>query len=162
MDPMNGRTSVLGLGVALTVWSTGCAPRHGAGDGMSAVMASKLRHAQDAMLAVVSADFPETERSALALRSISADAMTLPQDTVSYAVLAEQFRENADTLAERARARDLDGVTDAYLELTRNCVNCHIRVNRERLLGDFPDKVSQRRAEPLDTLTEPGSCPAAP
>ena len=139
--------------------AAGCATDRTAprgGNGMSRIMATKLRHAQSVLTAVVQADYPAAERNALALQSISAGAMSLPQDTVSYAVLADQFREVAGTLAREASEEDLDGVTAAYLELTRTCVACHTQVHRERLLSDFPDKVSRRPAA-LNALVETGS-----
>jgi cytochrome c556 len=115
-------------------------------------MASKLRHAQEAMAAVVQADFEAIEAHAIALQRISAASMTLPQDTVTYSVLAEQFREVAGALASRAAARDLDGVTASYLELSGTCVACHSQINRERLLRDFPGQVSRRMPAALEPL----------
>jgi hypothetical protein len=91
---------------------------------MSEVMASKLRHAQDTMAAVMQADFDEIEVHAIALQRISAESMTLSQDTVTYSVLADRFREVAGALASRAAARDLDGVTASYNELSGTCVAC--------------------------------------
>lgn len=164
---MNDSTPSIGVllrvPVVLLLCGAGLAPGcatdqtapHG-GNGMSRIMATKLRHAQSTLTAVVQADYPAVERNALALQSISADAMSMPQDTVSYAVLADQFREVAGTLAAKASEEDLDGVTAAYLELTRTCVACHTRVHRERLLGDFPDKVSRGGPSALDGLGEAG------
>ncbi len=120
-------------------------------------MAAKLRHAQATVAAVVRADFGAIEANADALRTISADTITMPQDTVAYGVMADRFREVAGDLAAKAAAEDLDGVTASYLELTRTCVDCHTRINRERMLGDFPGPVSQRAPSLLDALEEAGS-----
>jgi cytochrome c556 len=124
---------------------------------MNTVMAAKLRHAQDALAAVVRADFGAIETHAIALRRISAESIVLPQDTVSYSVLAEQFRETADALASQAHARSLDGVTASYVELTRTCVACHAQINREREFGDFPGTVSRRAPTAIEARLGAGS-----
>lgn len=137
--------------------AAGCATHPHRPKGMSEVMASKLRHAQDTMAAVMQADFDEIEVHAIALQRISAESMTLSQDTVTYSVLADRFREVAGALASRAAARDLDGVTASYNELSGTCVACHSQINRERLLRDFPGQVSRRMPTALEALEGPGS-----
>jgi cytochrome c556 len=109
---------------------------------MSGVMASKLRHAQATLVAVMVADYPAIRTNAMAMKNLSADSLAVPQDTVAFGVLADEFRDVAGLLAAEAQREDLDGVTTAYLELTRTCVACHKRVNRERKLGNLPHKVS--------------------
>ncbi len=152
--PLRHRPLTVLLACAL---AAGCAAKPAGPRGMSAIMAAKLRHAQETMAAVVQADFDEIEVHAIALQRISAESMTLPQDTVTYSVLAEQFREVAGALASRAAARDLDGVTASYLELSGTCVACHSRINRERLIRDFPGQVSRRTPTALDLLGGTGS-----
>ena len=41
------------------------------------------------------------------------------------------FRRSAETMARRARERNLDGATLAYLDLTMTCVKCH-QTTRDR------------------------------
>jgi hypothetical protein len=161
MAGMDGRSlpppaaCILGLGLA-----AGCAsgpPGPGAPAGMSELMHSKLRHAQEALAAVVRADFAAIEKHATALGRISTGSMVLPQDTLSYSVLAEQFQEVAARLAARAAARDLEGVTASWVDLNRTCVACHSGINHERLLRDVPGQVSRRGPAAAGAAEDPGS-----
>jgi hypothetical protein len=39
--------------------------------------------------------------------------------------MTNEFQRLCDELAEKSRAKNIDGATLAYLRLTMNCVNCH-------------------------------------
>jgi len=49
---------------------------------------------------------------------------TIP-DAGDYIVFTTEFQRLTDELVKKAREKNIDGATLAYLRLTMNCVNCH-------------------------------------
>ncbi len=74
---------------------------------------------------------------------MSQQADWLIHDTMTYLVLSEEFREVTRQLAADAAARDAEGVNAGYGSMVDVCVRCHTYLRRERLVKDFPDKVSR-------------------
>jgi cytochrome c556 len=90
------------------------------------MMKVKLKRAQALLEALAKEDYKTLEESATALGSISKAAEFLrAYKTEEYEFQARVFQKSADTLAEKAKARNLDGATLAYLDMTRSCVACH-------------------------------------
>src|SRR5262245_44240273 len=58
--------------------------------------------------------------------------------TPRYQLYTNEFRRAAESLVASAKAKNLDGVTLAYLDLTMSCVRCHryIREVRDARLRD--------------------------
>lgn len=118
--------------------------------GIEGVMHEKLDRAQALVAGIARADFPSIEANAMQLYVISEDAEFLVHDTVTYRVFSGQFRDIARRMADDARAEDLDAVTTGYQQLIDTCVGCHEYLRQERLIRDFPGKVSQ--ADVLESL----------
>ena len=72
------------------------------------------------------------ERIAGELVLLSEASTWSPLQTPQYLHHAADFREAARSLAEEARARDIDGVSLAYMEMTLSCVQCHKHVRGAR------------------------------
>ncbi|HUR53693.1 MAG TPA: hypothetical protein VMZ71_06160 [Gemmataceae bacterium] len=90
------------------------------------LMAAKLKHAQALLAALAKEDFKALEESATTISRIStAAAFMRAYKTEEYEFQARVFQKSADTLAEKAKAKNLDGATLAYLDITRSCVACH-------------------------------------
>jgi cytochrome c556 len=106
------------------------------------VMRQKLEHSQSLLGDIARADFAAVESRALELLAMSQAADWLIHDTMTYLVLSEEFREVTRQMAADAAAQDLEGVNAQYGSMVDVCVRCHTYLRRERLVKDFPDKVS--------------------
>jgi hypothetical protein len=42
-----------------------------------------------------------------------------------YQQFSNEFQQAAEDVAAKARAKNMDGVTLAYFDMTRSCVRCH-------------------------------------
>ena len=90
------------------------------------VMQVKLKRAQTLLEALVKEDFKSMEQSAGSLAEISrATAFLRAYKTEEYELQARVFQRSADTLAAKAKDKNLDGATLAYLDMTQSCVACH-------------------------------------
>lgn len=98
------------------------------------MMKVKLKRAQALIEALAREDYKALEESAAALGSISKAAEFLrAYKTEEYEFQARVFQRSADTLVEKAKSKNLDGATLAYLDMTRSCVACHSHFrNRKR------------------------------
>ena len=124
------RRACLGA-VILVVGATtvGSAQRPSLGE----LMREKLMHAETLVGAVVLGNHGQTAQSAAELVRLSEATTWSPLQTPQYLNQASQFRVAAQTLADEARARDIDGVSLAYMEMTLSCVQCHKHVRGARL-----------------------------
>ena len=98
------------------------------------LMKVKLKRAQALLEALAKEDYKALEENAAALGAISKAAEFLrAYKTEEYEFQARVFQRSADNLAEKAKAKNLDGATLAYLDMTRSCVACHSHFrNRKR------------------------------
>ena len=92
------------------------------------LMRQKLAHAQDLLEAVVLADHVAIERLANELVLLSEASTWSPLQTPEYLHYASNFRESTKILIDDAEARDIDGVSLSYMEMTLTCVQCHKHV----------------------------------
>jgi hypothetical protein len=114
---------------ALSGYGDGQAPRP-----LRGYMRQKLDHAKDVLDGLAVEDFTLIARSARAMRQLSEDAKWRVSPNVRYLRLSAEFRELADELAAKAKEKNLDGATLAFVKLAMNCVNCHKLVRDERLM----------------------------
>lgn len=90
------------------------------------VMQVKLKRAQTILEALTKEDFKTLEDAAAALVRISrATEFLRAYKTEDYEFQARIFQKAADTLAAKAREKNIDGATLAYQDMTRSCVACH-------------------------------------
>jgi hypothetical protein len=90
------------------------------------VMQAKLRHAQALMAALAKEDYKKLEEHADALVGISkATEFLRAYKTEEYEFQTRAFQRSAQTLAEKARNKNLDGATLAFLDMNISCVGCH-------------------------------------
>ena len=123
------RAWVGALLLILVATTVGSAQRPGLGE----LMREKLDHAQALLGAVVLGNHAEVERAAGELVRLSEASTWSPLQTPQYLHHASDFRVAAQSLADEARARDIDGVSLAYMEMTLSCVQCHKHVRGARL-----------------------------
>jgi cytochrome c556 len=90
------------------------------------VMQVKLKRAQSLLEALTKEDFKALEENASSLARISkATAFLRAYKTEEYEFQARVFQHSADDLAVKAREKNLDGATLAYINMTNSCVACH-------------------------------------
>lgn len=118
---------------------------------VSQLMADKLKHAKTVLEGLALGDFAKISRSAEELVQLSKTAEWMVLRTPKYEMYSNEFRRAADSTIQKARAKNLDGATLAYFEMTMSCVRCHqyVREVRDaRLPGERPDLALLRAAVP--------------
>jgi hypothetical protein len=89
------------------------------------LMHRKLEHAQKVLEGIALNDFKEITKHGEELMQISKEAEWQAIKTPRYELHSNEFRRAVDTLLEKAKDKNLDGVALAYVDLTLSCVKCH-------------------------------------
>jgi hypothetical protein len=91
-------------------------------------MRQKLAFSQKVLEGLTLEDFGAIDKNARALRLLSQAAEwevpTIPNAT-DYVTFTTEFQRLCGELVQKAKDKNIDGATLAYLRLTMNCVNCH-------------------------------------
>jgi hypothetical protein len=95
-------------------------------------MADKLKNGQLLLEGMALGDFDKISRSAERLIQISKTAEWFVYRTPRYELHTNEFRRAAETVIQKARDRNLDGVALAYFDMTMSCVRCHQNVREVR------------------------------
>ena len=99
-----------------------------AGEKRRAFMRVKLEYSKKVLEGLTLEDFDAISKSAHALKRLSLasewEVPTIP-NLPDYLAFTNEFQRLTDELSEKAKAKNIDGATLAYLRLTMNCVNCH-------------------------------------
>ena len=132
-------TARKGVLIALALSGTlgavlGAAGQDDARSGLRQFMRRKLERSQRVLEGLTREDFDLIARNAKALRELSEDAQWRVSPNVNYLRLSAEFQDLADEMAGKAKAKNLDGATLAYVRMTLNCVKCHKLVRDERLI----------------------------
>ena len=125
-------------------------------DDMSDVMLAKLAHTQAIIEGISVSDYDQIRLNAVDLFEISKKTEWMVQDTVTYAVLSEDFRQTVTALADDAGAGNAERVKEDFFRMTEACIDCHAYLRRERRFKEMPGQVSERPApDLLDRVTLP-------
>jgi hypothetical protein len=102
---------------------------------MRAIMHTKLSNTQVLLKAIVTTDYKEIDRAAVALTRISESEIVSWQNPPKreYTDQAMLFMISVDDLREASRKRDIEGVGAAYSNLITTCVHCHAFVRDARV-----------------------------
>ena len=102
---------------------------------MQAVMRTKLANTQSLLKAIVTADYKEIDRAALALSRISQTEIVSWQNPPrpDYTAQAVLFMTSVDGLREAAQRRDIEAVGTEYSTLVSTCIHCHTYVRDARV-----------------------------
>lgn len=92
---------------------------------MTPFMKRKLDTSRDIVSGLASEDFTLIAKSAQELMLLSHEADWKRFTTKEYLKLSNEFRSSASRLRDGAEAKNVDGSTLAYFEVTLNCVRCH-------------------------------------
>lgn len=96
------------------------------------LMAAKLKESQTLLEGLTLNDFAKVQKGAEELLRISKEAQFRKAlNTPRYDVHANNFQRAAETVIEKAKAKNIDGATLAYLDMTITCVRCHQHTREE-------------------------------
>jgi hypothetical protein len=136
----------LGFGFAL-VLAVGGSSLHGQGElkgDLKAFMRQKLNLSHKVLEGLTLENYPLVAENARAMTALSQDARWRVSPNVNYLRLSAEFQDLADELAQKAKERNLDGATLAYVRLTLNCVKCHQYTRDNRLTRLDPELNGKR------------------
>jgi hypothetical protein len=144
---MKMKTWLLAMGLVSLVFTT-C---FGAGETddkkkLQQLMQRKLKHAQKVLEGVAIKDFEMIGASADELTAVSKEVEFQVLKTPTYEILSNDFRRLAQTLAQQAKDKNLDGAALTYVDLTLNCVKCHKHVREVRMTRNEPPRTSSSDA----------------
>jgi hypothetical protein len=115
------------------------------------LMVIKLQSAQKLLEGIALNKFDKIEKEAEELVRISKTAEWLAaHKTPRYEQFSNEFQRSAENIIKKAKAKNLDGVTLAYFDLTMSCVRCHqyVREVRDaRLPGGGQDPIALLKAK---------------
>ena len=96
------------------------------------LMFEKLQAAQKLLEGIALGKTDQIERQADELIRISKTAEWLAQKAPRYEQFSNEFTRAAETIVRKAKAKNLDGATLAYFDLTMSCVRCHQHLREVR------------------------------
>ena len=96
------------------------------------LMINKLTNAQKLLEGIALGKFDKMEKHAEELIRISKTAEWLANKKPRYEQFSNEFARAAETIVQKAKAKNIDGVTLAYFDLTMSCVRCHQYVREVR------------------------------
>src|SRR5262249_1443055 len=102
-------------------------------DKEESLMRKKLTHSQKVLEGISLGNFKKISVNAEKLLAISKAAEWKADKSARYELYSSEFRRLADMLIDKAKAKDLDGATLAYVEMTLTCVKCHKRVREIKM-----------------------------
>jgi hypothetical protein len=127
---------------------TSAAQKQASGN-LSKIMTEKLSNSKNLLEGIAVSDFNKISRSAENLIQLSKTADWFVFQTPRYELHSNEFRRAAENIVQKAKDKNLDGVTLAYFELTMGCVRCHkyVREVRDARLPLPLDKAAAPAAE---------------
>jgi hypothetical protein len=99
---------------------------------LTQLMIDKLLNSQKLLEGIALGKFDKIEKHANELVRISRTAEWLAQKNPRYEHFSNQFQQAAEEIARKAKAKNMDGVTLAYFDLTKSCVRCHQHLREVR------------------------------
>lgn len=102
-----------------------------------AFMRQKLGWSQSLLEGLTLEKFDLVSKNALRMRDMSQSNLWFTVKNPDYMAQTKDYQKSIDALYGAAVDRNLDAATDAYVKVTRNCVECHRIVRLEqRKFGD--------------------------
>ncbi len=91
----------------------------------STFMRLKLEPAKSVLEGIALADFAMISKNAGTIRNLMLDEGWMVRQTEDYRRQSDEFRKIVDQLRVASDAKNIDGATLAYLQMTLRCVQCH-------------------------------------
>ncbi len=96
------------------------------------LMAEKLKNSQLVLEGLATNNFEKIGNGGQELMRISKAAEWTVYKTPEYEMHTNSFRRAVETLIQKAKAKNIDGATLAYVDMTFSCVKCHQHTREER------------------------------
>jgi hypothetical protein len=116
------------------------------------LMINKLTNAQKLLEGIALGKFDKMEKHADELIRIARTAEWLANKSPRYEQFSNEFVRAAETIVSKSKAKNIDGVTLAYFDLTMSCVRCHqyVREVRDARGPSMPEQfaVASNNAKP--------------
>jgi hypothetical protein len=104
------------------------------------LMRKKLEQSQKVLEGIALNDFDKIVQHADELILISKETEFKVVKSPKYELYTDEFRRNAEEMVKKAKDKNIDGATLAYMELTLTCVKCHKHTREVRMtFKDRPD-----------------------
>jgi hypothetical protein len=120
---------LLGLFTAVNLFSADQFPRKLA---TRAAMRQKLAFSDGILEGMALEKYELISKNALRMRNMSQTNLWYITKQPDYMQHMTNFQKSIDALAMAAADKNLDSVTGAYVQMTKNCVECHRLVRREQ------------------------------
>jgi len=91
----------------------------------STFMRLKLEPMKGVLEGIALADFAMITKNAGTIRNLMLDEGWMVKQTEDYRRQSDEFRKVVDQLRVAADAKNIDGATLAYVQMTLRCVQCH-------------------------------------
>lgn len=114
-----------GIGVFLTTWAAQRPETLNPELGTREAMRLKLGFAQRVLEGLALENYGQILTNAQKLSQLSRVAGWRARQTPEYELFTNEFRRQADALADAAREKNIDGAAIAYTQLTFSCTSCH-------------------------------------
>ena len=99
----------------------------------STFMRLKLEPTKGVLEGIALADFEMITKNAGTIRNLMLDEGWMVRQTEDYRRQSEEFRKAVEQLRVASEAKNIDGATLAYVQMTLSCVQCHRYLARERI-----------------------------
>ena len=98
-------------------------------------MRQKLNYSQGILEGLTLEKYDLVVTNAVLLRNMNVTNAFLALNNPIYRGHISNFQANMDGLARMAKDKNLEGATDAYARVAKNCVQCHQQFRREQFVG---------------------------
>jgi hypothetical protein len=102
------------------------------GEDIAALMKRKLENSQRVLEGLALNNFDKIAKHAEELINISKQAEWKIIKTPDYELHSNEFRRSVEEMVKKAKDKNLDGATLAYMDMTFSCVRCHKYVRETR------------------------------
>lgn len=108
-----------------------------------AFMRQKLAWSLATLEGITLEKFDLASKNALRMRNMTQSNQWFTLRQPDYMVATTNFYKSVDALYLAAVDKNLDAATEAYMKVSRNCVECHrlVRVEQRKNLGQVPQPV---------------------
>lgn len=88
-------------------------------------MRTKLVHAQKVLEGIAKENYEEVAKHSEAISLLTMEEQWNVLTTETYLRQSRAFRDAADAITDAAKARNVDAMSLAYVDMTLSCVKCH-------------------------------------
>jgi hypothetical protein len=107
--------------------------------GVEEAMRQKLAYSQEVLVGIALADYPRIANNAKKLVELSSKTNWYSRQIPEYDLFLNEFRRNAQDLANAGQQKNLDAASLAYVQMTFSCVSCHKFVRNNSSTGSILD-----------------------